>query len=171
MNVVTGFFADKIGRRKMLVFYACITVLSGIVFAVIRYVPLLAVTAIATMFGSKRVMGPVDMLERVILAQSCSDEHRTQMYAIRNMLSSLLGALGFLFSGFPILLQNLIYVDQIASFRIMFVIYGMLAFIVLLLYSRARYENRSQDRVDKDDGLQSFTFQYHDDIYPISSNS
>ena len=66
MNVVTGFFADKIGRRRMLVFYACLTVLSGIVFAVIRFVPLLVVTAIATMLGSKRVMGPVDMLERVI---------------------------------------------------------------------------------------------------------
>lgn len=136
MNVVTGFFADKIGRRKMLVFYACLTVLSGLVFVVIRSVPLLVVTAIATMFGSKRVMGPVDMLERVILAQSCSDEHRTQMYALRNMLSSLLGALGFLFSGFPILMQNLIHVDQMTSFRIMFVIYGMLAFVVLLLYSR-----------------------------------
>ncbi|MEE8569926.1 MAG: MFS transporter [Candidatus Bathyarchaeia archaeon] len=136
MNVVTGFFADKIGRRKMLVFYACLTVLSGVVFAVIRYAPLLVVIAIATMLGSKRVMGPVDMLERVILAQSCSGEHRTQMYAIRNMLSSLLGALGFLFSGFPILLQNIILINQMASFRIMFVIYGMLAFVVLLLYSR-----------------------------------
>ena len=136
MNVVTGFFADKIGRRKMLVFYACLTVLSGVVFAVIRYVPFLVITAIATMFGSKRVMGPVNMLERVILAQSSPDERRTQMYAIRNMLSSLLGALGFLFSGFPILMQNLIHIDQTASFRIMFMIYGMLAFIVLLLYSR-----------------------------------
>lgn len=136
MNVVTGFFADKIGRRKMLVFYACLTVLSGVVFAVIRYVPFLVVTAIATMLGSKRVMGPVDMLERVILAQSCSDEHRTQMYAIRNMLSSLLGALGFLFSGFPILMQKLTHMSQMASFQIMFVIYGMLAFVVLLLYSR-----------------------------------
>ena len=136
MNVVTGFFADKIGRRKMLVFYACLTVLSGVVFAVIRYAPLLVVIAIATMLGSKRVMGPVDMLERVILAQSCSGEHRTQMYAIRNMLSSLLGALCFLFSGFPILLQNIILINQMASFRIMFVIYGMLAFVVLLLYSR-----------------------------------
>lgn len=136
MNVVTGFFADKIGRRKMLVFYACLTVLSGVVFAVIRYAPLLVVIAIATMLGSKRVMGPVDMLERVILAQSCSGEHRTQMYAIRNMLSSLLGALGFLFSGFPILLQNIILINQMTSFRIMFVIYGMLAFVVLLLYSR-----------------------------------
>lgn len=136
MNVVTGFFADKIGRRKMLVFYACLTVLSGVVFAVIRYAPLLVVIAIATMLGSKRVMGPVDMLERVILAQSCSGEHRTKMYAIRNMLSSLLGALGFLFSGFPILLQNIILINQMTSFRIMFVIYGMLAFVVLLLYSR-----------------------------------
>ena len=120
----------------MLVFYAFLTVLSGIVYAVSHYVPLLVVTGIATMFGSKRVMGPVDMLERVILAQSCSDEHRTQMYAIRNMLSSLLGASGFLFSGFPILLQNLISVDQLTSFRIMFVIYAILAFIVLLFYSR-----------------------------------
>jgi MFS family permease len=136
MNVVTGFFADKFGRRKMLVFYAFLTVLSGIVYAASHYVPLLVVTGIATMFGSKRVMGPVDMLERVILAQSCSDEHRTRMYAIRNTLSSLLGASGFLFSGFPILLQNLINVDQLTSFRIMFMIYAILAFIVLLFYSR-----------------------------------
>jgi MFS family permease len=136
MNLVTGFFADKIGRRKMLVFYAFLSILSGIIFAFVHYVPLLVVTAITTMLGSKSVMGPVDMLERVILAQSCSDERRTQMYAIRSTLRSLLGALGFLFSGFPILLQNLVNVDQLNSFRIMFMIYAMLAFVVLLLYSR-----------------------------------
>lgn len=88
------------------------------------------------MFGSKRVMGPVDMLERVILAQSCSDEYRTQMFAYRNMLSSLLGASGFLFSGFPILLQNLISIDQLTAFRLMFLIYAILASSVLVLYAR-----------------------------------
>lgn len=136
MNVVTGFFADRIGRRKMLMFYAVLTIFSGIVYSIIHYVPLLVITAIGTMLGSKRVMGPVDMLERVILAQSCSDENRTRMYAMRNMLSSLLGASGFLFSGFPILLQNLINVDQLTSFRIMFMVYALLAFVVLLCYSR-----------------------------------
>jgi MFS family permease len=136
MNLVTGFSADKIGRRKMLVFYSLLTILSGIIYAFVRNVPLLILTAIITMFGSKSVMGPVEMLERVILTQSCSDDRRTQMFAIRSTLRSLLGASGFLFSGFPILLQNLFYVDQLTSFRIMFIIYAILAFVVLLLYSR-----------------------------------
>ena len=136
MNLVTGFSADKIGRRKMLVFYSLLTILSGVIYAFVRYIPLLIFTAIMTMFGSKSDMGPVEMLERVILAQSCSDERRTQMFAIRSTLRSLLGASGFLFSGFPILLQNLINMNQLTAFRVMFIIYAILAFAVLLLYSR-----------------------------------
>lgn len=153
MNVVTGFFADRFGRRKMLIFYALFAVISGIVYAVSPNVLLLVVVGIVTMFGSKRVMGPVDMLERVILAQSCSDEYRTQMYAIRNMLSSLLSASGFLFSGFPILLQNLINVDQFASFRLMFLIYAILACVVLLFYARlsddAEISTSSRESISK----------------------
>jgi MFS family permease len=136
LNVVTGFFADRLGRRKILIFYASLAVLSGIVYAASLDVSLLVIVGIITMFGSKRVMGPVDMLERVILAQSCSDEYRTQMYAIRNMLSSLLGASGFLFSGFPIILQNLISIDQLTAFRLMFLIYAILTSTVLVFYAR-----------------------------------
>lgn len=153
MNVVTGFFADRLGRRKMLVFYAFFAILSGIVYAASHSVLLLVVIGIVTMFGSKRVMGPVDMLERVILAQSCSDEYRTRMYAIRNMLSSLLSASGFLFSGFPILLQNFINVDQLASFRLMFLIYAILACVVLIFYTRlsndAEISKSSRESISK----------------------
>jgi MFS family permease len=66
-NVITGFFADRLGRRKILIFYTLLAILSGIVYAASPDMSLLVVIGIITMFGSKRVLGPVDVLERVIL--------------------------------------------------------------------------------------------------------
>lgn len=75
------------------------------------------------------------MLERVILAQSCSDGNRTRMYAVYNTLSSLSGSLGYLFGGVPTILQGVFDIDQIFSFRIMFLVYAILFFSVFVIYS------------------------------------
>jgi len=134
LNTITGFFADRIGRRKMLIFYALLTTLSGLVYAFVNYIPILILTAVLSTLGAKGGFGPVDMLERVILAQSCPSEKRTRMYAIRSTMSSLLGAMGYLFGGSPTLFQSLFNIDQFTSFQVMFLIYAVLSSLVLALY-------------------------------------
>lgn len=135
LNVVTGYSADRVGRKKMLVFYALLTSISALVFAFFDYALVLISCAVLSSLGSRSGFGPVAMLERVILAQSCSNENRTRMYAVYNTLGSLSGSLGFLFGGFPIILQDVFGIGRIFSFRIMFLVYAILVFQVFAIYS------------------------------------
>lgn len=135
LNIVTGYSADRVGRKKMLVFYALFTATSALVFAFVDNTILLILCAVLSSLGSRSGFGPVAMLERVILAQSCSDENRTRMYAVYNTLGSLSGSLGYLFGGVPTILQDVLDIDQIFSFRIMFLVYAILVFSVFVIYS------------------------------------
>lgn len=134
LNVITGYTADRMGRKKTLVFYTLLTSISALVFTFVDVPFVVIFCAVLSSLGSRSGFGPVAMLERVILAQSCSNENRTKMYAIYNTLGSLSGALGYLFGGFPAILQNVIGFDQLMSFRIMFLVYSILGFSILMIY-------------------------------------
>lgn len=135
LNVITGYLADRVGRKKMLGFYALFSATSALIFAFNDNTFILICCAVMSSLGSTSGFGPVAMLERVILAQSCSDGNRTRMYAVYNTLSSLSGSLGYLFGGVPTILQGVFDIDQIFSFRIMFLVYAILFFSVFVIYS------------------------------------
>lgn len=136
LNVVTGYLADRVGRKKMLVCYALLTATSALTFAFTDNTLILISCAVLSSLGSRGGFGPIAMLERVILAQSCSDEYRTRMYAVYNTLGSLAGSLGYLFGGVPAIVQDVFDIDQIVSFRIMFFVYAILIFSVFVIYSQ-----------------------------------
>jgi len=151
LNLVAGFLADQVGRRKMLVLFGLIAALSGGIFAGISNPAILIPTAIISTMGYRGGFGPIQMLERVILAQTCPDEKRTRMYAIRSTLSSLATSGGSLFMGMVVLLQSRFSLSELASYRVMFGLYALLNLGALILYSqlssRAEVEVVAKDRV------------------------
>ncbi|RJS90487.1 MFS transporter [Candidatus Bathyarchaeota archaeon] len=151
LNLVAGFLADQVGRRKMLVLFGLIAALSGGIFAGISNPAILIPTAIISTMGYRGGFGPIQMLERVILAQTCPDEKRTRMYAIRSTLSYLATSGGSLFTGMVVLLQSRFSLSELASYRVMFGLYALLNLGALILYSqlssRAEVEVVAKDRV------------------------
>ena len=150
LNLVAGFLADQVGRRRMLVLFGLIAALSGGIFAGVSNPAILIPTAIISTMGYRGGFGPIQMLERVILAQTCPDEKRTRMYAIRSTLSSLATSGGSLFMGMVVLLQSRFSLSELASYRVMFGLYALLNLGALILYSqlssRAEVEVVVKDR-------------------------
>jgi len=150
LNLVAGFLADQVGRRRMLVLFGLIAALSGGIFAGVSNPAILIPTAIISTMGYRGGFGPIQMLERVILAQTCPDEKRTRMYAIRSTLSSLATSGGSLFTGMVVLLQSRFSLSELASYRVMFGLYALLNLGALILYSqlssRAEVEVVAKDR-------------------------
>ncbi len=133
-NLVAGFIADRVGRRRMLVFFGLLSAAAGSVYFVSSYPPLLVAVAVVSSIGYRGGFGAAQMLERVILAQSCADDRRTRLYAIRSTGGSVATAVGSLFTGFVVILQGWGFTEP-ASYRLMFGVYALLNIAVVFLYS------------------------------------
>lgn len=132
-NLAAGFFERKIGRRKLLVFFGLLSVAAGLVFILSTDTKVLIIIAIISSMGYRGGFGAAQMLERVILAQSCEDQNRTNLYAMRSTIGSLATATGSLFTGLLVLIENIGYAEA-TGYRIMFGIYTAFNFIVVGLY-------------------------------------
>ena len=133
-NLVAGFIADRVGRRRMLVFFGLLSAAAGSVYFVSSYPPLLVAVAVVSSIGYRGGFGAAQMLERVILAQSCADDRRTRLYAIRSTGGSVATSVGSLFTGFVVILQGWGFTEP-SSYRLMFGVYALLNLAVVFLYS------------------------------------
>lgn len=134
-NMAAGFVADRVGRRRMLVFFGLLVAFSGVVFATVSTPMVLIPVAVISTLGSSGGFGPANMLERVILAQSCPEDRRTRMYAIRSTLNSVARSVGSLFVGAVVLIQGWFGLSQVTAYRWMFGVYAILNLVVVALYS------------------------------------
>lgn len=134
-NMAAGFVADRVGRRRMLVFFGLLVAFSGVVFATVSTPMVLIPVAVISTLGSSGGFGPANMLERVILAQSCPEDRRTRMYAIRSTLNSVARSVGSLFVGAVVLIQGWFGLSHVTAYRWMFGVYAILNLVVVALYS------------------------------------
>ncbi|MFA9494931.1 MAG: MFS transporter [Candidatus Bathyarchaeota archaeon] len=132
-NLVAGYLADRMGRRRLLMFFGLMSTAAGLVFTLTNQPMILVVTAVIASMGYGGGFGAAQMLERVILAQCCEDEERTDLYAIRSTIGSLATAAGSLFTGFLVVIQSWGYVESIA-YRMMFGVFTVLNLIIVFLY-------------------------------------
>ena len=134
-NLGAGFLADRLGRRRLLMFFGVVTAGAGVVFSVVDEPSILVAVAVLTSTGYRGGFGAAQMLERVIMAQSCPDDRRTRLYAIRSTMGSVATSVGSLFTGFVVLLQGW-GLAELVAYRWMFGAYAILNMVVVLLYSK-----------------------------------
>lgn len=132
-NLAAGFLEARLGRRKLLVFFGVISTLAGLVYTLSTNTSILILVAIVASMGYRGGFGAAQMLERVILAQSCIDSRRTELYAIRNTLGSLAVATGSLFTGLLVYLGGIGYSES-AAYRVMFGVFTVLNMLLIILY-------------------------------------
>jgi MFS family permease len=132
-NLAAGFLEARLGRRKLLIFFGLLSTFAGLVFATTTHTTVLIVVAIVASMGYGGGFGASQMLERVILAQSCEDKKRTELYAIRNTIGSLATATGSLFTGILVLLEGFGYSTP-SAYRMLFGIFTGLNLVLILLY-------------------------------------
>ncbi|MFA9435770.1 MAG: MFS transporter [Candidatus Bathyarchaeota archaeon] len=132
-NLVAGYLADRMGRRRLLMFFGLMSTAAGLVFTLTNQPMILVVTAVIASMGYGGGFGAAQMLEKVILAQCCEDKERTDLYAIRSTIGSLATAAGSLFTGLLVVIQSWGYVESIA-YRMMFGVFTVLNLIIVFLY-------------------------------------
>jgi MFS family permease len=92
--------ADRMGRRRMLVFGAGLMIISGLIFSLTgNYILLVATAIIGVISPSGNEIGPFLSIEQASLSQLVPDEKRTQTFAWYNLAGSFATATGALVGG------------------------------------------------------------------------
>lgn len=128
-------FADRLGRRRMLVCFALLMALGGLAFAFSHN---LIVLLLAAFFGtinpsSTSENTPFIAMEQAILPQTCLPEHITDAFARYNLWAQLAGAAGGLTVGLPDILHHFLGVTTRDGVQAMFALYALLGLVTAVL--------------------------------------
>jgi MFS family permease len=154
-TLVASFYADKIGRRKILIIYAFLMSVSGEIFLVTNnYIALIAAALIGTINVTGSETGAFLSIEQAILPQTVKNlKKRTTAFALYNMAGTFAMSAGVLLSGLPAILQQSYGFNQIESIKPLFLLYSLLAIVVigiyLLLSKKIELEVNNQNKKEK----------------------
>jgi MFS family permease len=131
------FFAERVGRRRSLVFLATLAALGGCALALadsLWSVMLAAFFGMLNTQGSDR--GGAQALEAAILPGIVKPEQRTRAFAWYNAMQDTGGALGALLAAMPALLRDGMSLPEPVAYDATVFVYAALFAIVAVLYSR-----------------------------------
>ena len=134
-NLLSSAYADKFGRRNILVLYAVLMIASSVIFFVTdNYVALVIAALVGTINVTGSEVGAFLSLEQALLPQTVSDaKKRNSIFAIYNAVGTFAMSAGVLVSGLPSVLQNYGF-DKIGAIKELFLIYAACAVAVLGIY-------------------------------------
>lgn len=138
-NVVAGWRGDRIGRRRMLVGMAALMGIGGVLFPLSEHAAfLIAVSLIAMTTSTGGDRTAFLSLDMAILAQSGTGggQGGTLLFSWYNLLGRLTKAASSLMLVMPAALQRVFGADEIASFKMMFILYAAIAFAGCFIYAR-----------------------------------
>ena len=136
-TLLVGAYTDRLGRRRVLSLAALLAFATGIAFAAgDSFWPLLFVAIVGTLNPSAGDVSVFLPVEQAILPQTVDDSAADALFARYNLAGALAAAAGALFAAVPSLAHRLWGWDQLDVERAMFVLYGVLALVNLVLYPR-----------------------------------
>jgi MFS family permease len=126
-NLFSSFFADHIGRKKVLIIYASLMGISGsIFFATENYFALIFAAFIGTINVTGSETGAFLSLEQAILPQTVKTiKKRNTIFALYNMIGTFAMAGGILLASLPQIIQDNIGFSTIDSLKPLFLVYSM----------------------------------------------
>lgn len=127
--------ADRIGRRRMLIFGALLMVLAGIIFVLTRNYALLIIAAIIGVISpSGNEIGPFLAIEQAALTQLISNERRTQVFAWYNLVGSFATAFGALCGGWVTQVLQVNGFSEFRSYQALIIGYAVIGGVLSLLF-------------------------------------
>jgi MFS family permease len=128
-------YADRIGRRKILMLFSGLMVIAGLIFALTTDYYLLLLAALIGLINATGVnFGPFISIEQAILPQTSSDKKRNYTFALYQTTGTFAMAGGTLFAKLPEMLQQQYGFDIISSFKPLFFVYVLIGLATIAIY-------------------------------------
>ncbi|HUF42993.1 MAG TPA: MFS transporter [Verrucomicrobiae bacterium] len=162
LTAVWGYLSDRVGRRKILMLLAVLTIVSNtifIFFSSLVFILLAVVIANVGAGGSGgggQGGGPFNPVEEALLAEKCSPENRNRIFALNAFVGSIMGSIGALAAGLPQYLQEAQGWSAIASYKPLFLLTILFSILLLCVYSAIREEHqprRTEKKISRATGV------------------
>jgi len=129
---VVSFIADRIGRRRTLIFFALTDFIAGslLFLSTSWWAPVLA-GIVGTMTVGAGEVGPFLSIEQAILPQTCDSKNRTLAFSIYNLIGYASSSVGALLAGIPEYLGS-----GLTAYRPLFLAYLVSGLLGSFVYSR-----------------------------------
>lgn len=137
LTLAAGFLSRQVTPRTLLLVTSWIMLTTGIALgSVTTFVPLLLISIITTLNPSAGDVSPFLPIEQAMLSNSVTADQRTSLFAGYNLIGSLVGALGALCAGLPVLIARTLDAADQTGRQSAFVFYGLAGLLSLILYSQ-----------------------------------
>ncbi|MGI8925788.1 MAG: MFS transporter [Tepidiformaceae bacterium] len=134
-TLLVGQYVERLGRRRVLIWGAFLTILTGIGYASsASFWPLLVVAFLGTVNPTSGDVSAFLPVEQAILAQSGGPGPRVRTFAWFNVAGSLAGAAGALVSGATVLLDDFPGLGPAGAVRCLFALYAALGVATLAVF-------------------------------------
>ena len=136
-TLIASFYADRIGRRNILIIYGALMSFAGAIFlATDNYIALIGAALIGTINVTGSETGAFLSIEQALLPQTIKDnKKRNTMFALYNMAGTFAMSAGILLSGLPLVLQEQFDgMNQVESIKPLFLLYSILGIGVIAIY-------------------------------------
>jgi len=137
-TLFASFYADRIGRKRLLIIYASLMSVSGLVFTITdNYLLLILAAFIGTINVTGSETGAFLTIEQATLPQTITNKKMMNTaFAFYNMVGTFAMSVGILLSGLPSLLQEQFYgLSEVESIKSLFILYSILGLVVLVIYA------------------------------------
>ncbi len=137
LTLLVGFIAHRFRARPLLSSAALLMIATGVGFVLVHgFWPLLIVAFVGTLNPSSGDVSVFLPLEQSVLPLTVSAKERTALFARYSLVGSLVAAGGALFAGVPDLIASHGLLALSQTLQGMFVLYGLLGVIAMVLYKR-----------------------------------
>ena len=135
-TLFASFYADRLGRRNVLILYALMMSISGSIFFITEN-PIALI--IGALIGTLNITGSETSaflsIEQSILPQTIKDNRkRNTLFGFYNMAGTFAMGAGILIVNLPILIQNEFELDQIYAIKLLFLFYSLLGILIIGIY-------------------------------------
>ncbi len=135
-TLFASFYADRLGRRNVLILYALMMSISGSIFFITEN-PIALI--IGALIGTLNITGSETSaflsIEQSILPQTIKDNRkRNTLFGFYNMAGTFAMGAGILIVNLPVLIQNEFELDQIYAIKLLFLFYSLLGILIIGIY-------------------------------------
>jgi MFS family permease len=139
LTASVGLFADRIGRKPILIALGLLSAVAALTFALTESYPILLVAAALGTIGrgggagSSGAFGPYYPAEQPLITEKVADRDRTHVFGMVSVVGVLAGALGALIATVPTLLHRFFALPEIDGDRALFVCAAVLGVAMALV--------------------------------------
>ncbi|MDE2844257.1 MAG: MFS transporter [Chloroflexota bacterium] len=134
--LVVGLISERVGRRRLLVLFSLLAAAAGVgMYFAEAFVPLLIIAFLGSLStGGGGGESPAQPLEVAILPDTGPPERRTDIFAVYSIVARTGTFLGALAAGMPVLLQDVLGLSLLSSYKAMFLGFALCQLAGAALY-------------------------------------